>query len=592
MGLTMIDLSIVTGTYNRLKHLQKMVASCRSSVKDLKYEIILVDGGSTDGTIGWCKQQHDVKLIEQGELLGGIIAFNAGCEAARGVYVAILNDDIEVVGDTLSRGVEYLKSNPWCGQVAFENQVVGTGDARRPKLASWAGLMYGQCCVTPRWLGDYAGWWGDEGMKTYGGDTRLSLRLWELGYPTIHVAGCAIIDHVVEDELRKKNSDDPWKIAREQHKQHPDTAKFQRFWRGRVPKINLIVPCCHNAAYVLHKAEQGNLRTLRFKGMMDARHEMRTGLIDLFKAFGETRQVNQAAMMQGSGGKSEEFQKRGSAIVRKFKPDLLILQAQRRNNFTPETVKTLKQEFPFMYVVNFDGDTHYPLEPFHFQMAQSVDLQCVVSPTLFKEYADNGCGVAYWPIGVEDCYIVERGKPEEVEQGPDVTFLGALYGHGRFPQAQFREDTVVALWKEYEKKKLDFCLMGNGWNKVGITVGHSNEEHRANANLYARSKMALSVSQTNELWGYSSDRLYNICATGCPALVQRFLGMESHGFVDGETCIAFGTIPEMLDKVRYYLEHRDERERIGREGKRVVMERHLWKYKVESLFAMIEVDAR
>lgn len=588
----MIDLSIVTGTYNRLSHLQKMVASCRSSVGNLKYEIILVDGGSTDGTIGWCKSQHDVRLIEQGELLGGIIAFNAGCAAARGDYVAILNDDIEVVGDTLYRATDYLKANPWCGQVAFENKVVGTGDAKRQRLSSYAGLMYGQCCVTPRWLGDYAGWWGDEGMRTYGGDTRLSLRMWELGYPTAHVDGCAIIDHVVEDELRKINSGDPWKVAREQGKQHPDTARFQRFWRGRVPSRGSIVPACHAAAAVLSKADQGNLRTLRFKGMMDAKHEMRTALIDLLATFGPTRQVNRAAMMQGAKGGRAEFQIRARKAIDQFKPDLLILQAQRRNSFTSETVYQLRKAYPFMYIVNFDGDTHYPLEGFHFKIAKAVHLQCVVSPTLFVEYAEGGCSVAYWPIGIEDCYATERKDSEAVKDGPDVTFLGALYGQGRFPEAQFREDTVKALWNIHQKGEIDFCLMGIGWNKTGIMVGHSNEEHKANADLYSKSKMALSVSQTSGLWGYSSDRLYNICATGCPALVQRFEGMESHGFVDGESCITFSTIPEMLEKVRHYLKHPGERERVGAAGKKVVLSRHTWAHRVENLFAMIEMDAR
>lgn len=588
----MIDLSIVTGTYNRLPHLQKMVASCRNSVKKLRYEIILVDGGSTDGTIGWCKQQHDVKLIEQGELLGGIKAFNAGCEIATGEYVAILNDDIEVVGDTLFKAVNYLWANPWCGQVAFENRVVGTGDPRRVKFSRYAGLLYGQCCVTPRWLGEHAGWWGDEGMRTYGGDTRLSLRLWELGYPTVGVKDCAIIDHVVEDELRKVNSDDPWKVAREKGMQHPDTMQFQKFWRGRVPKINEIVPATSPATVVLDKARQGNLRTIRFKGMMDARHTMRTALIDIFKTLGPARQINQASMMQGSGGKIEEFQTRALAVIRQFRPDLLIMQAQRRNNFMPETVDLLRREFPYLYIVNFDGDTHYPLESFHFDIAKACHLQCVVSPTLFNEYAEAGCSVAYWPIGIEECYAVERKGMSEVEDGPDVVFLGALYGHGRFPQAQFREDAVAALWRQYQMKRVDFCLMGTGWNKIGIEVGHSNEEHKANADLYSRSKMALSISQTNELWGYSSDRLYNICATGCPALVQRFAGMESHGFVDGESCIAFGGVPEMLEKVQYYLKHPDEREQIGQAGKEVVMSRHTWERRVETLFEMIEMDTR
>lgn len=76
-GSTEIVISAVTGTYNRLALLQKMVTSVRQSVGGLLYEIILVDGGSTDGTLEWCRQQSDVMLIEQGKLLGAVEAFNA-----------------------------------------------------------------------------------------------------------------------------------------------------------------------------------------------------------------------------------------------------------------------------------------------------------------------------------------------------------------------------------------------------------------------------------------------------------------------------------------------------------------------------------
>ena len=63
-------ISVVTGTYNRFAMLQRMVASARRSVSTLPIEIIVVDGGSTDGTQAWCKTHPDIVLIEQGELLG------------------------------------------------------------------------------------------------------------------------------------------------------------------------------------------------------------------------------------------------------------------------------------------------------------------------------------------------------------------------------------------------------------------------------------------------------------------------------------------------------------------------------------------
>lgn len=582
----MVDLSIVTGTYNRLPYLQKLVASCRSSVGDLKHEFIIVDGGSTDGTIGWCKSQRGVKLIEQGELLGGIPAFNAGCDAARGDYVAILNDDIEVVGDTLHRATVYLKANPWCGQVAFENKVVGGGDAKRQRLSSYAGLMYGQCCITPRWLGDHAGWWGDEGMRTYGGDTRLSLRMWELGYPTIHVKGCSIIDHVVEDELRKINSDDPWKVAREKGVPHPDTLKFMRVWKGRVPPKPQIVNATNAASIVLEKMEQGNLRTMRFKGMMATQDKMRTALIDELGAFGPAKQVNQFALL-GQSKSSAGFRSAASKVISDFKPDLLILQSQRDDFFDAETVIALRNKFPYMFIVNFDGDIHVPMEQFHFDIARAVHLQCVPSPSLFAEYAKHGAAVAYWPIGIENEYLIPSVEPD----GPDVVFLGTLYGHGKFPEAEAREAAVRALWEAAEGKKISFTLLGKQWGKAGMKVSHTGELHSGNAHLYSHAKMALSISQSKDLWGYTSDRLYNICATGCAALVQKFAGMEAHGFINGETCITWKTIPEMLEKVDYYLEHPDRLMWVRGAGKEVVETRHTWKQRVKNLFAMIEMEA-
>ena len=58
--------SYVTGTYNRLVFLKHMIDTFRKSIgTGLTYELILVDGGSTDGSIEWMKQQPDVVLIEQ-----------------------------------------------------------------------------------------------------------------------------------------------------------------------------------------------------------------------------------------------------------------------------------------------------------------------------------------------------------------------------------------------------------------------------------------------------------------------------------------------------------------------------------------------
>lgn len=569
-----MTISVVSGTYNRVSLLQRMVGSARRSAGNLPLEIVIVDGGSEDGTIDWCKSQKDITLVEHGELRGAIKAYNDGFAAASGDHIVIGNDDITFDGDTISRAYHYMRQNPKVGQIAFAHRYQDRpGNTRIGRVQGAYGYPYGQCSMLPKWLGDLAGWWGDVGMKTYGGDTHLSLRLWEMGWGVAGLEGCTVTDYEHKDELRVINSDMP----REGGKVHPDLMSFSKTWNGRLP--NRLHWMKASVNHVLHKAARGNLRTLRFKGMMAADHEMRHALIDEFAKLGPATQVNNAALMRQYG--RNRFQIQAKKIIAEFQPDLVLFQAQTQNNIMPKTVRQLREAHPDTMFVNFDGDCHFPLTPWHYEIASVMHLHLVVSPTLFPYYAAHGIGVGYWPIGIELDYDVPRA--EKVD-GPDVLFTGTLYGEGHFPEAVMRRKVVQALWKS----DLKFKLLGKSWGKVGIKVAQTGEKHADNAALMARTKMTLSISQTASFWGYTSDRLYNICATGCPALVQRFAGMEAHGFVDGKTCIVWATIPEMFEKVRYYIAHEEEREAIGAAGKLMTMGRHTWAARVEGLFSMLE----
>jgi glycosyltransferase involved in cell wall biosynthesis len=577
-------ISVVSGTYNRLPLLRRYVQSVRKSVGALEYEIILVGVKGDTETLEWCRAQGDVKLIVQEGLLGAIKAFNAGAWAADpdSEYVCLFNDDIVVEGKSCYSAYQYLEEHPQTAMIAFAHKYQRRGgDKTKGRVQGAMGYPYGQCCMVRRWMGDYAGWWGTEGMKTYGGDTRLSLRLWEMGYPTSAIPECSVIDFEHDDELRRINNDTP-----QNNPTHPDLVIFNKHWKGRMPPRKQWKPATFDLGHrILEKAAKGTLRTMRFKAMMGPKDEMRTGLIDAFSKYGPTKQVNQVAIVHSMG--LQRFQGEATRLATEFKPDLLLIQAQRPNNFMPHTVASLRQKLPGTYIINWDGDTHPKLEQFHFDMAKSCHLQLVVSPTVFPRYFKHGAyNIGYWPIGIEEVYLdPKRVDPEQ--QSPDVIFLAALYGVGVFPEAETRRDAVRILMQQ---KDIKTEVYGHGWQTIGIQTSHTSEKHSKSAHLYAGAKMALSISQSKDLWGYTSDRAYNIMATACPILVQRFAGMEEHGFIDGESCIAWGDLNGMIQKVRYYLDdaHTLERERIGRKGKELIETRHNWRQRVLDLFAILE----
>lgn len=87
-----MKLSIITLTYNKLKYTKKFIESLYKYTHD--FELIIVDNGSTDGTIEYLKGLQNIKLILNKENLGFSKGNNQGLEIAKGEYIGFLNNDI------------------------------------------------------------------------------------------------------------------------------------------------------------------------------------------------------------------------------------------------------------------------------------------------------------------------------------------------------------------------------------------------------------------------------------------------------------------------------------------------------------------
>jgi glycosyltransferase involved in cell wall biosynthesis len=201
-----MKLSIVTGTLNRLPYLKKCVESIGPSCGGLDHEIIVVDGGSRDGTLEWLRSRHDIITIEQGAAYGAVYAYNAGFYAAEGEYVVALNDDCVVKGDTLKLSSDYLDTHEQCGQVAIPWHDNGDRDIRVMHVGmgkQMLDVIYANFGVTRRWLGDKVCWWGNY-LEHYGGDCELSFMIWSSGYTVDELKGAEILHARVHDSTRRR----------------------------------------------------------------------------------------------------------------------------------------------------------------------------------------------------------------------------------------------------------------------------------------------------------------------------------------------------------------------------------------------------
>jgi N-acetylglucosaminyl-diphospho-decaprenol L-rhamnosyltransferase len=118
----MPDASVVVVTYNALPWIEQSIESVQDE------EVVVVDNGSTDGTVDVVRELFpQARLIER-ENLGLASGWNAGMAVVSGRYFLLLNADAWLTHGSLARLVEFADAHP-------EAAVVG------PKLLNTDGTL-------------------------------------------------------------------------------------------------------------------------------------------------------------------------------------------------------------------------------------------------------------------------------------------------------------------------------------------------------------------------------------------------------------------------------------------------------------------
>jgi len=144
--------SVIIPVYNGERYLADAIKSVqKQTYRDC--ELLVIDDGSTDGSAAVAKEFGDtIRYIHQAN--GGVCkARNAGIAAARGSYIAFLDQDDLWLPDKLADQVAYLENHPEIGAVYCQCKVTGEGWLRsdvyytEPVKDDVIGVISGPCLL-------------------------------------------------------------------------------------------------------------------------------------------------------------------------------------------------------------------------------------------------------------------------------------------------------------------------------------------------------------------------------------------------------------------------------------------------------------
>ncbi len=111
-----MDISIIVVSYNTKILLLECLSSIFATIKEISFEVWVVDNNSTDGTPEAVRERYPaVKVIANRENLGFAAANNQAFRSMSGRYALLLNSDTVLTEGAVQALYDFMESHPKAG---------------------------------------------------------------------------------------------------------------------------------------------------------------------------------------------------------------------------------------------------------------------------------------------------------------------------------------------------------------------------------------------------------------------------------------------------------------------------------------------
>ncbi len=132
-------LSIVIPLYNEADLVDELMSRTIAVAQQIEpnYEIIIIDDGSTDGTLASLLKLREanpnIKILQLSRNFGHQAAYSAGLQHAKGEYIAVLDGDLQDPPELISEMYDKMKAQNL--DVVYGKRTNGPQLSRRPFLS-------------------------------------------------------------------------------------------------------------------------------------------------------------------------------------------------------------------------------------------------------------------------------------------------------------------------------------------------------------------------------------------------------------------------------------------------------------------------
>jgi spore maturation protein CgeB len=268
------------------------------------------------------------------------------------------------------------------------------------------------------------------------------------------------------------------------------------------------------------------------------------------------------------------------SMAEEAKPDIAIITGGHR--ISAETIHRLKARGVLCVLWTIDPPLYFrpilDVAPFY----NHVFCQGTEAVELFNKAGIKGAQWLPMACDPDYHYPVECTSEEKKKYGSDIVFVGSYY-----PERAALFEGMV---------DLDITIWGPGWESVPQSSplkGKIRGKHTTPdewLKIYNASKIVLATHYQDPLNRFpvyqASPRIFEALGCGAFVICDRQRDVFSL-FKDKEHVIGFDDTSDLIDKIKYYLDHPAERVVIAKKGREEVLVKHTYFHRIKALLSVI-----